>query len=300
MTRPDPSAFHWRPGALLPDVETCAPLGGSEDDARALTHDLAREIARRQHILAAHGQHGVLVLFQGMDASGKDEAIHHVMAALDPLDTTAAQFRRPEGEDARHDYLWRAFRDAPPRGSVGVFNRSYYEQVVGERLHPEAVAEAAVPARLKRAAEDGSLWEERLRQIADVERYWHENGVEVVKLFLHVSPDEQRQRLIERTERPEKRWDFSRADVIERDRWDDYMDAYAAAFDATHTDATPWYVVPADDKWAARAVVGAVLADRLGALHDGFPEPDAELRETLAWARRELGADEERDAAGDA
>jgi PPK2 family polyphosphate:nucleotide phosphotransferase len=297
---PDPAAYVFPPDGRLADVDPAdtRPFA-DEDEAREATEALVREIARRQHMLAAHGTQAVLVLFQGMDASGKDEAIHHVMAALDPLDTTAAQFTRPEGEDAEHDYLWRAFRDAPPRGAVGVFNRSYYEEVVGERVHPERLDEQAQPARIQRAAADGSLWDERLRQIADVERYWHENGVEVVKLFLHVSKEEQRQRLIERTEQPEKRWDFSRADVTERAFWDENLAAYEAAFRSTSTDASPWYVVPADAKWAARAAVAAILAERLGALHNDFPEPDDELRETLDWARRELGADEH-GAAGDA
>lgn len=287
-----PDAYVFPPHGRLADIDPAdtRPFA-DEAEARETTERLAREIARRQHMLAAHGEHAMLVLFQGMDASGKDEAIHHVMAALDPLDTTAAQFTHPEGEDAAHDYLWRAFRHAPPRGAVGVFNRSYYEQVIGERVHPDRLQEQALPERVKRAAADGSLWDERLRQIQDVERYWHENGVEVVKLFLHVSKDEQRRRLIERTEQPEKRWDFSRADVEERDFWDENLAAYEAAFRATSTDFASWYVIPADAKWAARAAVAAILTERLGRLHDDFPAPDHDLRETLDWAREKLGVD---------
>lgn len=288
--------FRFQPGRRLADVDP-ASTGpyATEDDARDETAEGARELGRRQHMLTAHGRHGLLAIFQGMDASGKDEAIHHVMSAIDPQASTATQFDRMTKDEKPRDFLWRAFESLPPRGSVGVFNRSYYEHVVGERVHPETVQEQPVPERVRTKAADGTLWDERLRQIRDVERYWTENGIHVVKLYLHVSPEAQRRRLIERTERPEKRWDFSRADVEERQHWATYLHAYDEAFRATSTEGSPWYIVPADHKWAARATVAAILNAHLGALHDDFPEPDDDLQDLLDWARGELSDEKSSD-----
>ena len=171
---------------------------------------------------------------------------------------------------------------------MAVFNRSYYEQVVAERVDPSLLEDQPVSPRIRQAAEDGSLWHERYRQIRDVERYLVENGIHIVKLFLHVSNETQRQRLLERIERPEKRWDFSRADVEKRDDWDTFMEAYEKAFQATSTPWAPWYILPADNKWFARAAAAAVVTQKLEQLHDTFPEPDAEHAELLAWARDEL------------
>lgn len=289
----DPAAYRFAPDGRLAafDPADRGPFA-TESAAREATAEGARELGRRQLMLTAHGTHGLLVVFQGMDASGKDEAIVQVLSAIDPQAAAAASFGRPTDDEAAHDYLWRTFQHLPPRGGLGVFNRSYYEQVVAERVHPEHVQKQPVPDRVRRAAADGSLWDERLRQIRDIERYWDENGLHTVKLYLHVSPEVQRQRLIERTERPEKRWDFSRADVEERVHWEAYLDAYERAMQATTTDASPWYVIPSDHKWAARATVAAILNAHLATLHDRLPEPDAELQDTLHWARRELGADD--------
>lgn len=265
----------------------------SEDAAREATKEEAERLARRQLILEAHGIYGVLVIFQGMDASGKDEAIHHVMSVVDPESGAARSFASMNEEEAGHDYLWRATRALPARGKLAIFNRSYYEQVVGERVSPELMEGQHLPPEIEEAARDGSLWPQRYRQIRDVERYLTENGIRVVKLFMHVSNEEQRQRLLERTERPEKRWDFSRADVEKRDDWDAFQDAYGTALRATSTEFAPWYVIPADHKWYARAAAAAVVSDALGRLHDdAFPEPDDDLRDLLDWARDQLKADE--------
>jgi PPK2 family polyphosphate:nucleotide phosphotransferase len=230
------------------------------------------------------------VLFQGLDASGKDEAIHHVMSVVDPTACSARAFSQMNEEEAKHDYLWRAMQAVPARGKMAVFNRSYYEQVVAERVSPDLMEGQHLPDAIREAARDGSLWPQRYRQIRDVERYLVENGIHLVKLFLHVSNEEQRQRLIERTERPEKRWDFSRADVEKRDDWDAFQEAYGDALRATSTDAAPWYVLPADHKWFARAAAATIISDALHRLHADFPEPDDDLAETLAWARKELEA----------
>lgn len=291
----DPSDFLFSEEAGLGGVQT-ADTGpfASEDGARRSMENEAERLARRQLILEAHGTHALLVIFQGMDASGKDEAIHHVMSVVDPESCSAQAFASMNEEEAQHDYLWRAMRALPARGKMAVFNRSYYEQVVGERVSPEIMEDAHLPDGIVEAARDGALWPQRYRQIRDVERYLVENGIHLVKLFLHVSNEEQRQRLLDRTERPEKRWDFSRADVEKRDDWEAFMDAYEAALAATHTDAAPWHVIPADHKWFARAAAAAIISDALRGLHDdAFPEPDEEHRELLAWGREQLKADTE-------
>lgn len=294
MDRPalDPAAFRFTPGDRLADVDTSAtgPFSG-EDEAREATAEMADDLARRQLMLEAHGTHGLLIVVEGMDASGKDEAIHHVMSAVDPGGASATSFSSMSEDEAAHDYLRRASVALPARGEVAVFNRSYYGQVLVDRVSPEMLEGQNLPPEVAAGAEDGSLWKDRLRQIGDFERYLVENGVRVVKLFLHVSKEEQRQRLVERTERPEKRWDFGRADVEKRDDWDAFLGAYEAAFEATSTDHAPWYVVPADHKWFSRAAVAAVVLDALRDLHEDFPEPDDEHRELLEWGREQLEAD---------
>ena len=287
----DPATFRFTDDDRLADIDP-ADTGPfvSEGEAREVMEDEAKRLARRQLILEAHGTHGLLVVFQGMDASGKDEAIHHVMSVVDPTACSARSFSQMNEEEAGHDYLWRAMRAVPARGKMAVFNRSYYEQVVAERVSPDLMEGQHLPDAIRKAARDGSLWPQRYRQIRDVERYLVENGIHLVKLFLHVSNEEQRRRLIERTERPEKRWDFSRADVEKRDDWDAFQEAYGDALRATSTDAAPWYVLPADHKWFARAAAATIVSDTLHRLHADFPEPDDELAETLAWARDELEA----------
>ena len=294
MTDPalDPATFRFGPDDRLADVDPAGtgPFDG-EDQARRATEDQAQELARYQLMLEAHGTHGLLVVVEGMDAAGKDEAIHHVMAAVDPGSGSATAFSSTSDAEAQHDFLRRAFQAMPARGELAVFNRSYYDAVVGDRVSPERLGRQHLPPPVRAGAETGALWDDRLRQIRDVERYLGENGVRVVKLFFHVSNDEQRRRLIERTERPEKRWGFSRADVEKRRDWDAFLDAYQAAFRATSTDAAPWYVVPADHKWFGRAVAASVVLAALRDLHDDFPEPDDDQRELLAWGREQLGAD---------
>jgi PPK2 family polyphosphate:nucleotide phosphotransferase len=290
----DPAGFLFETsdGLASTDPADTGPFD-SEDEARDAMREEAERLARRQLILEAHGTHGLLIIFQGMDASGKDEAIHHVMSVVDPESCSARSFSSMNEEEAGHDYLWRAMRAVPARGKMAVFNRSYYEQVVGERVSPEMLDDQRLPPEVVEAAHDGSLWEQRYRQIHDVERYLVENGIRIVKLFLHVSNEAQRQRLLERTERPEKRWDFSRADVEKRDDWDAFQNAYDAALRATSTDEAPWYVIPADHKWFARAAAAAIISDALRRLHDDqFPEPDDDLRELLDWARDQLEAEE--------
>jgi PPK2 family polyphosphate:nucleotide phosphotransferase len=286
----DPDSFRFDPEAGHLDQLDTTRTGpfADEDDAEEATEAGAKRLAQLLLMLEAHGTHGMLVVVQGMDAAGKDEAIHHVMAAADPESAQATSFPAPTEREAPHDYLWRAAQAAPARGQLAIFNRSYYEQVVADRVHPENLDDQHLPAAVRARADDGSLWAERHRQIRDYERYLTENGIEVVKLFFHVSKDTQRERLIERIERPEKRWDFDMVDVTERAHWDDYMTAYEDAFRATSTEAAPWYVLPADHKWFARAAAAAVVNARLATLHTDFPEPGADEQATLDEARQRL------------
>ena len=293
-TGPDPAAFRFGPDARLKDRDPAAPDAfPDEDEAQAYTEDSAVRLARAQLVLEAHGTRGLLVVVEGMDAAGKDEAIHHVMGAVDPGSASSRSFASMSDDEARHGFLRRAAIAAPARGELAVFNRSHYSQVVGDRVSPEFLKDQCLPPEVARGAETGQLWDDRLRQIRDFERYLTENGIAVVKLFFHVSKDEQRRRLIERIERPEKRWDFGRADIEKREQWDDFLDAYEAALRATSTDEAPWYVVPSDQKWVGRAAAAAVVLDALGALHDDFPEPDDEHRELLEWGRQQLDAEDD-------
>ena len=231
----------------------------------------------------AHETHGLLILFQGMDASGKDEAIHDVLASVDPRGAEFKQFQKQTEKEVKHDYLWRAVAALPARGQIGIFNRSYYEQVVAERVHPEQLERQQLPADAKEG-----IWEKRFRQINDFERYLVENGIHILKFFLHVSGEEQRKRLLERIDCPETRWQFSMTDVEERRHWEEYMSAYGEALTRTNTEPAPWYIVPADRRWFARAVVASVIAAKLSSLHSEYPRLSNEQEEELKRAREML------------
>ena len=288
----DIDRYRFRDGDHLDDFETAGtgPFG-NEDDARASVEEEARHLSRLQHILHAHRDYGLLLVLQGMDAAGKDEAIVHVTSAMDPQQCEAVHVHGPTEREARHDYLWQIVPSLPARGQIAVFNRSYYERVVGDRVYPDRLDDQYLPDAVTRGAEDGTLWRDRLRQIADFERYLTENGILVRKVYLHVSKEVQRDRLVERTERPEKRWDVSKADAENREHWDDFLRAYEAAFEATSTDDAPWFIVPADHKWYARAVVAAIVADALRSVHTDFPEPDDEQQELIEEVRQRLADD---------
>ena len=260
-------------------------LGATDSDeaARAALQRDAARIRQGQSFLMAHETHGLLVLFQGMDASGKDEAIRDVLGSVDPRGAEFKQFQRPTEKELRHDYLWTAFLAMPARGQLGIFNRSYYEAVLVERVHPERLDEANLPDEAK-----ADVWARRLRQICDVERYLVENGIRVLKFFLHVSKEEQRRRLLTRIERPEERWQFSMADVEERSFWEDYLAAYDDALSHTNTTHAPWHVVPADREGPARAAVAAAVATTLWSLHTDYPAPSDDERAEMARARRAL------------
>jgi PPK2 family polyphosphate:nucleotide phosphotransferase len=241
-------------------------------------------LAALQDMLYAQDRWAVLLIFQAMDAAGKDSAIKHVMAGVNPQGCQVVAFKAPSAEELDHDYLWRCVKHLPERGRIGIFNRSYYEEVLVVRVHEALLQQQKLPPELITA----DLWHDRLRDIRRFERYLHRNGVRVCKFFLHVSRQEQKKRFLERIDTPEKHWKFSAADVRERSYWPDYMAAYEAMIRHTATEDAPWYVVPADHKWFTRLVVAAAVSEALASLNVHYPQLDAAKRQELAVARQAL------------
>lgn len=243
-------------------------------------------LAALQERLYAQDRWAVLLVFQAMDAAGKDSAIKHVMSGVNPQGCQVHSFKAPSAEELDHDYLWRCAMRLPERGRIGIFNRSYYEEVLIVRVHPELLDRQKLPAALNRKG----IWKERYEDICGFERYLSRNGVLIRKFFLHVSRKEQRRRFLRRLNDPEKHWKFEAADLREAERWDEYMRAYEDMIAATATEHAPWYVVPADRKWFTRLVVSSAIVEALCSLDLRFPELSAEQRKELEAARAELGA----------
>jgi PPK2 family polyphosphate:nucleotide phosphotransferase len=241
-------------------------------------------LAALQDMLYAQDHWAMLLIFQGMDAAGKDSAIKHVMSGVNPQGCQVVSFKGPSTEELDHDYLWRCSRHLPARGHIGIFNRSYYEEVLIVRVHEALLQAQHLPPALITA----DLWKDRLRDIRRFERYLHRNGVLIRKFFLHVSPQEQKQRFLERIDNPTKHWKFSAADVREREYWPDYMAAYEAMIRHTATETAPWYVVPADHKWFTRVVVAAAVIEALASLDLHYPQLEEAQRQELAVARQAL------------
>lgn len=237
-----------------------------------------------QEMLYAQDRWSVLLIFQAMDAAGKDGAIKHVMSGVNPQGCQVFSFKAPTSEDLDHDYLWRCLRRMPERGRIGIFNRSYYEETLVVRVHNELLQKQKLPPRLVTK----HIWKERFEDIRNVEQYLTHNGVVIRKFFLHVSKKEQKKRFLDRIDRPEKNWKFSSADARERGFWDDYMQAYEDMIRHTATKEAPWYVVPADNKWFTRVVVAAAVIDALSSLGLHFPEVGPQKLKELAAARRML------------
>jgi PPK2 family polyphosphate:nucleotide phosphotransferase len=241
-------------------------------------------LAELQERLYAQDRWAVLLIFQAMDAAGKDGAIKHVMSGVNPQGCQVYSFKGPSPEELDHDYLWRCLKSLPNRGNIGIFNRSYYEEVLVVRVHPEYLQGQKLPPSLVTK----SIWEDRYEDIANVERYLSRNGVVIRKFFLHVSKKEQKKRFLARIDDPDKNWKFSMADARERRFWNDYAEAYEDMIRATATSYAPWYVVPADNKWFTRIVVAAAVIDTLGSLGLEFPEVDEQAKKELAKARAAL------------
>jgi PPK2 family polyphosphate:nucleotide phosphotransferase len=241
-------------------------------------------LAELQDKLYAQDRWAVLLIFQAMDAAGKDGAIKHVMSGVNPQGCQVFSFKSPTSDDLDHDYLWRCMKVLPNRGHIGIFNRSYYEEVLAVRIHPEFLAKQKLPAKLV----GKKIWEERFEDIRNFEKYLTRNGIVVRKFFLHVSKKEQKRRFLERIENPAKNWKFSANDAAERDFWDDYMQAYEEMIQETATKDSPWYVVPADNKWFTRVVVAAAVIDALAELKLAYPEVGEKKLKELAGAKEKL------------
>jgi PPK2 family polyphosphate:nucleotide phosphotransferase len=264
-------------------------------DARRIMGTGIAMLCDYQARLAAQDRYGVLMCLQALDAGGKDGTIRHVMSGVNPQGVHVASFKKPSDEELDHDYLWRYARRLPARGDIGIFNRSHYEEVLVVRVHPENLDRQKLPD----FAKDNRVWHRRYREINDWERYLTENGFRVVKMFLNLSEEEQRTRFFKRLDLPEKNWKFSAADVRERQRWDDYQEAFSELLSATSTAWAPWYVIPADHKWFARICAAAVLTHTLIDIDPHYPEVSAERREQLLVVKGELEAQAPEGAAAD-
>jgi PPK2 family polyphosphate:nucleotide phosphotransferase len=259
---------------------------GSEDkpEPRRMLADGVERMAELQEKLYASDEWGMLLVFQAMDAAGKDGTIKHVLSGVNPQGCQVNSFKQPSAEELDHDFLWRTQRAAPERGRIGIFNRSYYEEVLVVRVHPHILAGQRIPPQLV----GRKVWDERLEDIAGYERYLARNGFAILKFFLNVSRKEQKRRFLERLDEPEKHWKFSAGDVRERAHWKGYMSAYEEAIRATASEHAPWFVVPADEKWFTRLVVAAAIVETLEGLDLAFPKVPDSKREELALARAQL------------
>jgi len=258
-----------------------------KEDAKETLQRGVDLLAEYQARLAAQDTYGLLVIFQAMDAAGKDGTIKHVMSGVNPQGVEVTSFKVPSSEEMDHDYLWRAAKRLPARGTIGVFNRSYYEEVLVVRVHPAILAGQKLPPSAKRK----DVWERRFREINDWERYLDDNGIRIVKLFLNISKEEQRQRFLARIDEPEKNWKFAAGDARERRYWDDYQRAFEDVLSKTSTEHAPWYVIPADRKWFMRIAAGAVILNALVEIDPKFPVVSDEAKADMATAKAELLAE---------
>jgi len=264
---------------------TMKPIGKSKKLYQKLLKKDVEALSALQKLHYASSRYALLVIFQGMDAGGKDGAIRHVMSGVNPQGCEVFSFKQPSAEELKHDFLWRTTRRLPERGRIGIFNRSYYEEVLVVRVHPETLRLQGLPEEL---LDEKTIWEERYRSILDLEAHLHRNGTRIVKFFLHLSKDEQRKRFLERIDEPDKNWKFSLADIHERKYWTQYMEAYEACLGATSTHHAPWYVVPADDKENARLIVSQILLDAFKELKMAYPKTTSKRHEELESIRKQL------------
>jgi PPK2 family polyphosphate:nucleotide phosphotransferase len=261
------------------------PVYKSKEQYQELLSDHVARLSAQQQLLYASNHHALLLIFQAMDAAGKDGAIKHVMSGVNPQGCQVFSFKHPSSTELQHDFLWRTTRDLPERGRIGIFNRSYYEEVLIVRVHRELLlGEGLADA----PDDDKTVWHDRYRSISNLERHLHANGTRIVKFFLHLSKDEQRKRFLARIDEPDKNWKFSAADIEERKFWKHYMKAYGECLSATSTRDSPWYIVPADDKEAARLIVSKIVLNTLEGLKMNYPKMDAKRRRELLAIRKQL------------
>jgi PPK2 family polyphosphate:nucleotide phosphotransferase len=284
----DSKDFRVRPGekVKLDEWPTLVkPCCKSKKEYQQVLEQHVAELSARQQLLYASDRYALLVNFQGMDAAGKDGAIRHVMSGVNPQGCQVSSFKQPSAEELEHDFLWRTTRRLPERGQIGIFNRSYYEEVLIVRVHPEMLRSQGLSEELR---DEKNIWEGRYRSIVDLESHLYRNGTRTIKVFLHLSREEQRKRFLERIDQPDKTWKLSLADIHERKYWKDYMQAYEACLHATSTHHAPWYVVPADDKENARLIVSQIVLDALDGLKMAYPKTTAKRRRELKSIRKLL------------
>jgi PPK2 family polyphosphate:nucleotide phosphotransferase len=284
----DSKTYHMPPGKKLDLNEwpTAAPaLTRSKKQYQKLLEEHVRDLSALQQLHYASNRHALLIIFQGMDAAGKDGAIRHVLSGINPQGCEIFSFKQPCAEELEHDFLWRTTCRLPERGRIGIFNRSYYEEVLVVRVHPELLRNEGLSAQL---LDDKSKWEDRYRSIVDFEKHLDRNRTRIVKVFLHISKDEQRKRFLARIDDPEKNWKLSLADIHERKFWKQYQRAYEECISATSTRHAPWYVVPADDKDDARLIVSQIVLDALKGLSMSYPVSSAKHRAELKSIRKML------------
>jgi PPK2 family polyphosphate:nucleotide phosphotransferase len=261
------------------------PLYKSEKHYKRLLTAGVRELSALQRLLYASNSYSVLLIFQAMDAAGKDGAINHVLTGVNPQGCEVYSFKHPSAEELQQDFLWRTTCCLPARGRIGVFNRSYYEEVLIVRVHPEILHREGIPPGRSRKK---TVWEQRFRSIVDLEKHLHRNGTWIVKFFLHLSKDEQRKRFLKRIDEPDKNWKFSQADVAERKYWNQYLDAYEDCLNSTSSKTTPWHVVPADDKYNARIIISQIVINALQDLKMSYPEMTQARQGELRAIRKQL------------
>jgi PPK2 family polyphosphate:nucleotide phosphotransferase len=273
--------FRVRPGARVKLKEwptMVKPFCKSKKRYQKLLEAHVGELSALQQLHYASHRYALLLIFQGMDAGGKDGAIRHVMSGVNPQGCEVFSFKQPSADELEHDFLWRTTRHLPERGRIGIFNRSYYEEVLVVRVHPEILRSQGLPEEL---LDQKTIWKERYQYIVDLEQHLHRNGTRIIKFFLHLSKNEQRKRFLERIDEPEKNWKFSPADIHERKYWKHYIKAYEECLNATSTRHAPWFVVPADDKENARLIVSRIVLDALNELKMAYPKTTAKRRREL-------------------
>ena len=261
------------------------PIYKSKDDYKTILETHIKELSAGQSLLYADNRHSLLLIFQAMDAAGKDGAIKHVMSGVNPQGCQVFSFKHPSATDLEHDFLWRTTRCLPERGHIGIFNRSYYEEVLIVRVHPEILHAQELPENLFK---DGKFWEHRFRSINDLEKHLYRNGTRIIKFFLHLSKNEQRGRFLERIDDSEKNWKFSQSDLAERKFWKSYMKVYEECLSATSTEHSPWFVVPADDKENARLIISQIVLDTLQSLNMSYPKTSKARHKELLAIRKSL------------
>lgn len=265
------------------------PIHATQEVYQEMLAEQIAALSEQQECLYAANQYSLLLIFQAMDAAGKDGAIKHVMSGVNPQGCQVFSFKHPSAQELDHDFLWRYSQCLPERGRIGIFNRSYYEDVLIVRVHPEILSEQGLPGALLKKK---TIWPERYQSIVELEKHLHRNGTRVIKFFLHLSRDEQRKRFLDRIDEPSKNWKIGPADIAERQYWDDYMDAYQDCLSATSTKDAPWYVVPADDKQNARLIIAKIVLDTVKSLHMRYPKCDVSRLRELAGMREQLMAED--------